>query len=71
MLVKTLRIMLSRIRGLRRRSVLRVLFPGHNLKGGGAPETAKKILFGLERLCTLCCSNPIADLSKLGDNVST
>ena len=53
--------------------VLRALFPGHNLKGGGAPETAKKILFGLERFCirTLCCSNPIADLTTLGDNVST
>ena len=35
---------------------------------GRGSRNGEKILFGLERLCTLCCSNPIADLTKLGDN---
>ena len=34
-------------------------------------QRRRRILFGLECFCTLCCSNPIADLTKLGDNVST
>ena len=39
-------------------------------RGGAGSRECEKILFGLERFCTLCCSNPIADLTKLGDNIS-
>ena len=70
MLVRLHRIMLSRIPSTSTSQRPSCVVSRPFIERGRGSRGGEKTHFGLERFCTLCCSNPHADFTKLGNNVS-